>query len=841
MVAHKLIAIQQSVQQQLARLPINLQIAIPRKEFEKNGDSFINLLSIKAAVDQDSVNLYFNNEFAERLSAMPQLDRTEREYVSKLVISYAERIFIQQVAQSYGLEQYLQVASSFDQGLLVNDLPNESAISDEDTSYNVILGAGLHYVVHSRELRAQYAVQVQILSMFRGYLDEISNYFKAKQADAVKVEISEMRHSAEGSFMANEMAAGMALDRLSHMDIPTEDKEYVYQRIFQMQAAASSVQTMLYELPGLKHRVELATEVPVDRYIRFRILSQIALRLEQSRVKLNIVVEDISSSMTMLIPPNSFITHFVNNVLTNVLDQSSKIVAQGRQPEFTFHAYCLDNKIVLSFQDNGMGIPRENLRKASQGRRSSTKDKKRGGYGLVSMIRFVRQSGGTIAFDVPTTKDPESQAVGTTIKVMYPVTEHFLDVSGLGVNIHDVERRELYEELESSGAITFENKILYSNALDRQLKVIYMRQGTWLVNEADELKVKKLVSQNTSILNKYGFCIYRLDNQRVAYAVQLQDGILVAWGDFVADFCFDDLRTIHTRYSRIMDRLFEAQILSESQTNATYITKYWEQIPIIDRLTKPLEELIEMIKVGATFIFLKSPGVDPDLEKRFYSGYTQPVCLRFPEDVIDKVGNTQVTADILVEGRLITQRNFSQATMHAGIELPIMDLSIPGRSNEVRILLTSSQLDAKNVWVPAASLDEKEDILFKVDDPLVSVSVKLFTRQLEALAFPQEGLAPKDYEWYMRYYIKPRSGSAGAIGNIPSTSCTRDGYLFALDPEQDRQLQLMMQVIKDDGCDEPNVYYKFFGVPRQSWSLLTGTLYQHSADNLDFNSENKHG
>jgi signal transduction histidine kinase len=139
----------------------------------------------------------------------------------------------------------------------------------------------------------------------------------------------------------------------------------------------------------------------------------------------NIYVEmNIDSSLSVKVEKVSFVNSVINNILSNAIKFSypgSKITISGTKCKEKLSSKCSNREIELSFRDQGIGIPEDDLKRIfilSKAKSRIGTDGEIGvGYGMPLINRFINLYQGNIEIKSKV-KTINSKDHGTTITLV---------------------------------------------------------------------------------------------------------------------------------------------------------------------------------------------------------------------------------------------------------------------------------------------------------------------------------------------------------------------------------------------------------------------------------------
>ncbi|OUJ69816.1 sensor histidine kinase [Hymenobacter crusticola] len=174
--------------------------------------------------------------------------------------------------------------------------------------------------------------------------------------------------------------------------LPPEDHEPMVARLVSMmQGAITRFQQTVGHLNAIS-RLQLAPEEPAEALDLTRVLEEALLDLlpllESTRAQVHSTVTDCPSS--------HFSTKDLRSILFNLLSNAVKYRAPDRTPLVQVRTQCTDKHLVLTVQDNGLGLSEQQQSQLFTMFRRLHTHVEGSGVGLYLIKRLIENAGGTI-------------------------------------------------------------------------------------------------------------------------------------------------------------------------------------------------------------------------------------------------------------------------------------------------------------------------------------------------------------------------------------------------------------------------------------------------------------
>lgn len=180
--------------------------------------------------------------------------------------------------------------------------------------------------------------------------------------------------------------------------------------------AMSVMELLIKSVKNLKQTIEEVRDISID-------LDRSSLRKETEKVNLEKIVEDVQLSLKDIIIKSSakittefkvseikFVKRKIRSIVYNLLSNAIKYTPEDQIPEISIKTEKLSEYVLLSVQDNGMGIAEDKREEIFSRYTRIAKDVEGSGVGLFIVKRMVEDSDGKVEVE-------SSLGKGSTFKV----------------------------------------------------------------------------------------------------------------------------------------------------------------------------------------------------------------------------------------------------------------------------------------------------------------------------------------------------------------------------------------------------------------------------------------
>lgn len=207
----------------------------------------------------------------------------------------------------------------------------------------------------------------------------------------------------------------VSLTEVLQQDLPPEEKPLPASKVTEVKSIASTIQSVADDALTLIDELLQSSEDENETYSTTPVAITDLLQSVRKQLKLRLInqngrIFEKNTHLKIVVEPTEFV-----QVLVNLIDNSLKYASPDRDPEILIEASTTNQSILIRIQDNGIGIPENQLRKIFTKRQRVTESSANQGHGFGLFIarNIVRENLGDI-------RATSTLGAGTTMEITLP-------------------------------------------------------------------------------------------------------------------------------------------------------------------------------------------------------------------------------------------------------------------------------------------------------------------------------------------------------------------------------------------------------------------------------------
>lgn len=561
-------------------LPIRITKTVLAKAFT---ESELIILQQLSGNSQNKTCFLFHSDVFEHIFSAHNLDDAQKNAMAEFIEAYAVYTYLEKILRIYEVQDYVSICSEF-----FEDEPSSQAIQACSDVSEYILGHRLSISIMNSWAESHVELSQRVVDLLKLNAELIVNYYKGKWSDNKSQTISLVRHNAKNSLEVISLALSSMYRELKEMPGYDARADFFREKLYIVERARQALINILDSLPGKKRTAERVVTVSVHKYFHNNVIPHLEVLSSMHDVRLQLQTSGLTGVEYMRIPPNDFITSVLDNIVVNSLESMDMVkkLLEHKAINIAVNYSPGQKELKLLIEDSGPGFPPHILKQIKRRKVASSKG---GGSGLFSARSLIEELNGSITVD-------NGAEGGAKILITLPVEEQTNpQESKILKLIPNTERRQLYEACQG-GLLKIAKRVLYLANLSAAISVEedYTPDGVFLTDK-EEADFLHDILYAFPALQRYRFGLFKIDDERYAYALLTTDGVEVTYGvmDPETAHQYETLSMLQAKYDLV--RAFVMHDVTNKEFNDEFLRCIWEKLPLLERLSLPLRELSEKI------------------------------------------------------------------------------------------------------------------------------------------------------------------------------------------------------------------------------------------------------